>query len=94
MCRSASLPSETAFLHPNFVANMPAITPEEKHIVAEAGCEKNDDAILVATREPIDDASTDEETPAYLEGWDLWYLAMALMSSGFVLSLDNTILGT
>jgi hypothetical protein len=71
-----------------------ATTPEERHIAGEAGFEKNHDAISAATEEPIDDTSTDENTPAYLEGWDLWYLGAALMSSAFVLSLDNTILGT
>lgn len=72
---------------------MSAITPEENP-VAEAVAEKNDNAVVAATEEPKDGAPNDEEKPAYLEGWALWYLGMALMSSGFILSLDNTILGT
>lgn len=72
---------------------MPAITPEESH-VAEVVGEKNDGAILAATEESNDNATKAEDTPQYLQGWTLWYLGMALMSSGFVLSLDNTILGT
>ena len=72
---------------------MPAITPEESH-VAEVVGEKNDGAILTATEDPNNNTPKDKDTSEYLDGWALWYLAMALMSSGFVLSLDNTILGT
>lgn len=72
---------------------MPAITPEESH-VAEVVDQKNDGAIFAVTEEPNNNIPKDEDTSAYLDGWALWYLAMALMSSGFVLSLDNTILGT
>jgi hypothetical protein len=71
---------------------MSDITPEESFVTEVVG-EKNDGVILAATEEPNDNTPKEEDTSAYLDGWALWYLAMALMSSGFVLSLDNTILG-
>lgn len=72
---------------------MPTSTPTETSVVGEPRREKPNDAILATTEERLDNVS-DKNPPAYLEGWDLWYLGMALMSSAFVLSLDNTILGT
>jgi len=72
---------------------MPAITSEESRVTEVVG-EKNDGAILVATEKPNDNTPKDEDTSAYLDGWALWSLALALMGSGFMLSLDNTILGT
>jgi hypothetical protein len=75
---------------------MSRITPEGSHVSEVVG-EKNDSAILAATEdveEQNDGTPRDEDTFVYLNGWALWSLALALMGSGFMLSLDSTILGT
>jgi len=70
---------------------MPAVTPRESH-VTEVNGEKDAGTTLAPAEGPRDN-NTQESKPAYLDGFPLYYLGMALMSSGFVLSLDNTILG-
>ena len=72
---------------------MSHITPEGGHVTDVAG-EKNDSsAVFAATEEQNDGTRSDENTPVYLNGWALRSLALALMGSGFMLALDNTILG-
>jgi len=54
--------------------------------------EKDDRKILAATQEQSENTAEDEDASVYLDGWALVSLALALMSSGFMLSLDDTIL--
>lgn len=67
---------------------------EQKHCVAEVTAGNDGRGILETKDLQNDDTPGDEDTHEYLHGWALKSLAMALMSSGFMLSLDDTILGT
>lgn len=60
----------------------------------EAAGEKGGSAMSTGAKEHNDSQPNDEDiTSGYLEGWALKSLVLALMSSGFMLSLDDTILG-
>lgn len=72
--------------------SMSAIAPKETPQSEVIG-EKSDGAILAPTETTNENTPQGEDASTYLHGWSLWYLAMALMSSAFVISLDNTILG-
>ncbi|KAJ5773649.1 MFS toxin transporter [Penicillium paradoxum] len=72
---------------------MSHISPQGSHVAEIAG-EKDDNVILGATDDQNDDTSSGEDKSVYLHGWALKSLAMALMSAGFMLSLDDTILAT
>lgn len=68
-------------------------TPERDHVAEQVGG-KDNSAILGTEDEKNGAPNEDEEDKSvYLHGWALKSLAMALMSSGFMLSLDDTILG-
>lgn len=70
---------------------MSRTTPENSQ-VAGLVSEKGDGGTEPEAEERVDGTSTDEDTSAYLDGWAVRFLGMALMGSGFMLSLDNTIL--
>ncbi|KAJ5701378.1 MFS toxin transporter [Penicillium malachiteum] len=70
---------------------MSGITTEATHM-AEVIHEKDNSIKLATTDEKREDTAGDEDTTVYLDGWSLGSLALALMSSGFMLSLDDTIL--
>ncbi|KAJ5618210.1 MFS toxin transporter [Penicillium herquei] len=72
---------------------MSGITTEGSHM-AEVIHEKDDSTNLATTHEQSEERAGDEDTSVYLDGWALGSLALALMSSGFMLSLDDTILST
>lgn len=72
---------------------MSGITTETSHM-AEVIHEKGDSMNLAATDELSEDTAGDGDTSVYIDGWSLAFLALALMSSGFMLSLDDTILCT
>ena len=69
---------------------MSGITQEEIKVADRA--EKDGTAILARAEQS--DGTPKEDISVYLEGWALRSLALAIMSSGFMLSLDDTILGT
>ncbi|KAF2276879.1 MFS general substrate transporter [Westerdykella ornata] len=72
---------------------MPATTQDQSDVAV--GEKRIESRGLTATEEaPEANEATDEETTAYLDGWALWSLTVALTSSAFMLSLDNTILAT
>ncbi|KAJ5532964.1 hypothetical protein N7494_009516 [Penicillium frequentans] len=56
--------------------------------------EKDDSTILAATEEKSENKAGAEAAFVYLDGWALGFLALALMGSGFLLPLDDTILCT
>lgn len=70
-------------------------TPEgDKVIETEATGEKGGSAISTGAKKQNHSQPNNEDTTSgYLEGWALKSLVLALMSSGFMLSLDDTILG-
>lgn len=72
---------------------MSRTTPEDSQ-VAELVGEKDDGGTSLAAEGQVDGTPADEDTSVYLDGWDVRFLGMALMGSGFMLSLDNTILCT
>jgi hypothetical protein len=59
----------------------------------ETTTEKEDLKVLAVSAEPSDSEPGDDEA-TFLEGWLLVSLASLLMAAAFMMSLDNTILGT
>ena len=67
-------------------------TPTDRH--AAVGINEKNDAVLATPGSPSADTPKYENAANYVEGWALWHLTLAVMSGGFMMALDNTILGT
>lgn len=67
---------------------------QQESVIAPETCDVDKGVITLETKTNDNHNAQDEsDSGTYLEGWDILSLALALMSSGFMLSLDDTILG-